>query len=102
MHPCFNLPHDYGNQPHDGFIETVEKVLEGLPLLPHATDDQTKAHGKHHQTESVDPIHFPRHWDHLLPGYHLAAIDCEYCIIHCHCHLDYSLGILRLELFFRK
>lgn len=97
-HPCWYLPHDYGDQPHDDFIETVKEVLEGLALLPHAPDDQTEADGEHHQAQRVDPINQPRDWDHLLPGDHLAAVECEYCVVHCHRHVDYSLGILRLEL----
>lgn len=96
------LPHDYGDQPHDGFIETVKEVLEGLSLFPHAPDDQTEAHGEHHQAESIDSINRPWHWDHLLPRYLLATIDREYSVIHCHLHMDYSLCILRLELGLKK
>lgn len=102
IHPSLHLPHDYGNQPHDGFIETVEEVLEGLSLFPHAPNDQTKEHGEHHQAKSIDSVNRPWHWDHLLPGYVLATIECEYCVIHCYLHMDYSLGILRLELDFKK
>lgn len=102
IHQSWYLPHDYGDQPHDGFVETVKKVLEGLSLFLHAPDDQTEAHGEHHQAQSVDSVHRPWHWDHLLPGYLLATIECEYRVIHCHLHMDYSLGILRLELDFKK
>ena len=96
--PSRYLPHDYGDQLHDGFIETVEEVLEGQPLVPHAPDDQTEAHREDHQAESIDSIHRPWHWDQLLPGHLLATIECEDGIIHCHLHTDYSLGIVRLEL----
>lgn len=95
-------PHDYSNQPHDGFIETVKEVLEGLSLLPHAADDQTETHGEHHQAQSIDSINCPWHGDHLLPGHLLATVQSEYGIIHRHRHMDYSLGIMRLELDFLK
>lgn len=102
IHTFLHLPHDYGNQPHDGFIETVEEVLQGLSLFPHAPDDQTEAHGEHHQAKSIDSINHPWHWNHLFPGYLLAPIDCEYCVIHCHLHTYHSLGILCLKLDFKK
>lgn len=98
IHPSWYLPHDYSDQPHDSFIETVKEVLEGLSLFPHAPDDQAKAYGEHHQTKCIDSINRSRHWDHLLAGYLLATIECEYRVIHCHLHMDYPLGILRLEL----
>lgn len=91
-------PHDYCDKPHYGFIETIKEVPEGLSLLPHVPDDQAKAHGEHHQAESVDPIHRPRHRDHLLPSDFLATVECEYCVIHCHLHMNYPFGILGLEL----
>lgn len=98
----WHLPHDDGHQPHDGFIETVEEVFEWLTLLPHAANNQTEAHGEHHQTKSVHSVHCTWHWDHLFSRYLMATIDSEYCIIHCHSNMDYSLGILRLELDFKK
>ncbi len=102
IHPSWYLPHDYGHQPHDGFIERVKEVLEGLSLFPHAPDDQSKADGEHHQTESIYSIDRPRNWDQLLPGNLLAIIEREYRLIHCHRHMDYSLGIVSLELDFNK
>lgn len=51
-----HLPHDYRDQPHDRFIETVKEVPEGLSLFPHASYDQTKAEGEHHQTKCIDSI----------------------------------------------
>lgn len=56
FHLSWHLPHDYSDQPHDGFIETVKEVPEGLPLFPHAPYDQTKAEGEHHQTKCIDSI----------------------------------------------
>lgn len=60
------LPYDDSHQPHDGLVETVKEVFEGLSLLLHVPDDQTKANGEDHQAECVDSVDLPRHWDHLL------------------------------------
>lgn len=98
IHPSWYLPHNYSHKPHDGLIERVKEVFEGLTLLLHVPDDQTKAYGEHHQAERIDSIDRPRHWDHLLVCYHTAAIGCEYGVIHRHRHVDNLLGILRLEL----
>lgn len=56
VHPSWYSPHDYRDQPHDRFIETVKEVPEGLSLFPHASYDQTKAEGEHHQTKCIDSI----------------------------------------------
>lgn len=98
----WDLPHDYCNQPHDRFIETVKEVPEGLSLFPHASYDQTKAEGEHHQTKCIDSINWSWYWDCLLSRYLLATIEREYRVIHCHRHMDYPLGILGLILCFPK
>lgn len=96
------LPHYYGNQPHDGFIETVKEVSQRLPLFPHVPNDQTEAHGEHYQAQSVDSIYRTRHWDHLLPCDPLAPVDCKYRLIHSHLNADHSLGILGPKLYLKK
>lgn len=92
------LPHDYSDQPHNGFIETVKEVLERLPLFLHAPDDQTEADREYHHAESIEAINQARHWDQLLLGDPLAAVDWDQAVIHCNRNVDFSLGILRLEL----
>lgn len=93
-----HVPHDDGDQSHDGLVETVEEVLERLALFPHAADDQTEAHGEHHQAQSVDPVHRSRHRYHLLSSDLLAAIEREYGLVHRHLHVDHFLGVLCLVL----
>lgn len=98
----WSLPHDDGNQTHYSFIEAVKELPQELALLLHVANYQAKAHGKDDQAEGVDPVHLTRHWDHFLPSeLHdlLGAIGgVVQGVIHCHCHLEYSLPISGFEL----
>lgn len=91
----WHSPYNYSHQPHDGLVETVKEVFQGLSLLLHVADDQTEANGEDHQAECVDSIDRPRHWDHLLTH---TAIGCEYCVVHYYLDVDYPLVILGLVL----
>lgn len=59
-------PHDNGHQSHNGFIQTVEEVSQRSTLLFHVSNDETEAHGEHHQTQSIDSIHCSQNRYHLL------------------------------------
>lgn len=92
-------PHDNGDQPHDGLIETVEELPEGLALLLHVADDEAKAHGEDHQPQGIDPVHRARDRDHLLPGNLLSQVgQVEDRVVHCHRYMDNSLPVFGFEL----
>lgn len=97
-----SLPHDDGNQAHDGFIEAVKEIPQELALLLHIANYQTEEHGEDHQPEGIDPVHLTRHWYHLFPGdLHdlLGAIGrVEEGVVHRDRHMDRPLPIFGFEL----
>lgn len=91
-------PHDDGDEPHDGVVETVEEVPEWLTLLLHATNDEAEAHGEDDEAKGVDAVHCAKNWDIVLITQLLAYTGTVHRTVHRHPHRHCPLPGLSLKL----